>query len=52
MTTHDLGQARRLASEVVFLAKGRLIERAPAEAFFTQPATDEARRFVAGELVL
>src|SRR5690606_18674795 len=27
MTTHDLGQARRLASEVIFLAKGRLIER-------------------------
>lgn len=52
MTTHDLGQARRLASEVVFLAKGRLIERAPAEAFFTQPSTDEARRFVAGDLVL
>ena len=52
MTTHDLGQARRLASEVVFLAKGRLIERAPAEAFFTQPSTDEARRFVAGDLVI
>lgn len=52
MTTHDLGQARRLASEVVFLAKGRLVERAPVEAFFTKPATDEARRFVAGELVI
>ncbi len=52
MTTHDLGQARRLASEVVFLAKGRLIERTPAEAFFTKPSTDEARRFVAGDLVI
>jgi len=52
MTTHDLGQARRLASEVVFLAKGRLIERAPAEIFFTKPSTDEARRFVAGDLVI
>ena len=52
MTTHDLGQARRLASEVVFLAKGRLIEQAPAEIFFTKPSTDEARRFVAGDLVI
>ena len=52
MTTHDLGQARRLASEVVFLAKGRLVERAPAEIFFTRPATDEARRFLAGDLVI
>ncbi len=52
MTTHDLGQARRLASEVVFLAKGRLVERAPAEDFFAEPATDEARRFLAGDLVI
>jgi len=52
MTTHDLGQARRLASEVVFLAKGRLVERAPVETFFTRPATDEARRFLAGDLVI
>lgn len=52
MTTHDLGQARRLASEVVFLAKGRLVERSPAETFFTRPSTDEGRRFLAGDLVI
>lgn len=52
MTTHDLGQARRLASEVVFLVKGRLVEWAAAEAFFTRPSTDEARRFLAGDLVI
>lgn len=52
MTTHDLGQARRLASEVLFLAKGRLVEQASVEAFFTKPSTDEARRFVAGDLVI
>jgi tungstate transport system ATP-binding protein len=32
--THDLGQARRLADDVVFLHRGRLAEHAPAEAFF------------------
>jgi tungstate transport system ATP-binding protein len=52
MSTHDLGQARRLAGDIVFLAKGRLIEHAPADRFFTAPATPEARSFVAGELVI
>jgi tungstate transport system ATP-binding protein len=52
MATHDLGEARRLAGDVVFLAKGRLVERAPAPVFFTQPATESARRFLAGDLVL
>ncbi len=52
MTTHDLGQARRLASEVVFLAKGRLVEQAPVQTFFSSPSTDEARRFLAGDLVI
>ncbi len=52
MTTHDLGQARRLAGNVVFLAKGRLYEDAPAETFFDEPSTREAQRFLAGDLVL
>ena len=52
MSTHDLGQARRLAGDIVFLAKGRLIEHAPAERFFAAPATPEARSFVAGDLVI
>jgi tungstate transport system ATP-binding protein len=51
MTTHDLGQARRLADEIVFLHRGRLVERAPAERFFDQPATPEARAFLDGELL-
>ncbi len=50
MTTHDLGQARRLADEVLFLHRGRLIERGPAAAFFAAPRTAEAAAFLAGEL--
>jgi tungstate transport system ATP-binding protein len=50
MTTHDLGQARRLADEVVFLHRGRLVEHAPAERFFAAPATPEAQAFLKGEL--
>jgi tungstate transport system ATP-binding protein len=51
MTTHDLGQARRLAGEVLFLNRGRLCEQTPAEAFFNQPATRDAAAFLRGELV-
>jgi tungstate transport system ATP-binding protein len=51
MTTHDLGQARRLADEVVFLNRGALIEQAPAAAFFDQPRTVEAAAFLRGDLL-
>ena len=50
MTTHDLGQARRLADEILFLYHGRLIEACPAEEFFSAPATREATAFLKGEL--
>ena len=51
LTTHDLGQARRLAEDVMFLYRGQILERGPAEAFFDRPATSEARAFIAGELI-
>jgi tungstate transport system ATP-binding protein len=50
MTTHNLGQARRLADEILFIHQGRLAERAPVEAFFKQPASAEAAAFIKGEL--
>jgi len=50
MTTHDLGQARRLADEILFFSAGRLLEHAPAADFFAQPATDTAKAFLRGEL--
>lgn len=51
MTTHDLGQARRLAGEVLFLQNGAVVEKAPADSFFEQPRSDAARSFLKGELV-
>ena len=51
MTTHDLGQARRLADEVLFLHRGRLVERAPAQTFFHAPRSREAAAFLKGELL-
>ena len=50
MTTHNLGQARRLGDEVLFLHHGRLAEHSPVDRFFTVPATAEAAAFLRGEL--
>ena len=52
MATHDLGEARRLAGEIVLLNRGRVAETGDADAFFTAPQTEAARRFVAGELLV
>ena len=51
MTTHDLGQARRLADEVLFLHRGRLVERSAAAAFFDAPQSREAAAFLNGDLL-
>jgi tungstate transport system ATP-binding protein len=50
MTTHNLGQARRIADEIVFVDKGRIAETAHSDRFFTAPATSAARAFLKGEL--
>jgi tungstate transport system ATP-binding protein len=52
MSTHDLGQTKRLAGDVILLHRGRLIENTPAAEFFTNPRTEEARKFIAGELLV
>jgi tungstate transport system ATP-binding protein len=51
MTTHDMGQARRLAREVVFLLGGRVHEQGPSAAFFDAPKTAAAVAFLNGEIV-
>lgn len=50
MVTHNLGQARRLGDEIVFLNRGRVAEHAPASVFFQHPASLEAAQFLEGEL--
>jgi tungstate transport system ATP-binding protein len=52
MSTHDIGQAKRLAGDVVLLHRGRLIESTRAPEFFVTPHTEEARKFIAGELLV
>jgi tungstate transport system ATP-binding protein len=52
MATHDIGQARRLAGDIVFLVRGRVVEHAAAERFFTSPTTPETAAFLRGDLVI
>jgi tungstate transport system ATP-binding protein len=52
LSTHDLGEARRLAGDVLLLHRGKVVEAAAASCFFDSPRTDEARKFIAGELLV
>ena len=52
VVTHDVGQARRLAREIVFLHHGRIVEHQAANSFFDSPQSETARAFLAGGLVL
>jgi tungstate transport system ATP-binding protein len=50
MATHNLGQARRVGDEVIYLQAGRVVERAPVQDFFRRPASAEAAAFIKGEV--
>jgi len=52
MVSHDLGQVRRLAGEVIFLVRGAVCEQGRAEDFLDSPSTQEAAAFVRGDLVI
>jgi tungstate transport system ATP-binding protein len=51
MATHDIGQARRLATDIVFLMHGKIIETADAKAFFDAPKTPQAAALLKGDIV-
>jgi tungstate transport system ATP-binding protein len=52
MASHDLGQVRRLAADVIFLVRGALCERKLVIDFFDNPSTPEAFAFLRGDLVI
>ena len=51
MTTHDLGQAHRLAKDILFFNQGKLVEHTAAKDFFEQAQTQTAQNFIAGKLL-
>ena len=51
MATHDLGQAKRLTDEVIFINRGRILETGETKSFFKKPKNDLAKAFIRGELL-
>ena len=52
LVTHDIGQARRMADEVIFMANGRVTEVTNAAEFFTNAKSAEAQAYLKGQLIL
>jgi tungstate transport system ATP-binding protein len=50
MSTHNLGQVKRLATRVVYLDAGRLVVDLPVDAFFHSGLPHDAAAFLKGEL--
>ena len=50
--THDIGQAKRLADDVVFLNDGRLTEHTPSDFFFERPVSSAAEAYLEGRILL
>lgn len=46
VVTHEMGFAREICNQIVFMADGRIVEVAPPEQFFTNPQTDRAKDFL------
>lgn len=52
MVTHDIGQARRLGGEILFMHRGKVVEQTPCQTFIEAPVSHAARAFLAGQLLL
>jgi tungstate transport system ATP-binding protein len=52
LVTHDIGQARRLGREMVFVHRGRVIESGPADQFFGRPQTAAASAYLEGKIIV
>jgi glutamate/aspartate transport system ATP-binding protein len=45
--THEMGFAKNVASRVLFMDAGRIVEDAPSAVFFAQPKSERAQQFLA-----
>ncbi len=52
LVTHDIGQARRLADDVIFMHRGRILEHRPAASFFDSPSSPEGQAYLDGRIVV
>ena len=52
LVTHDISQAKRLGQDIIFIYKGRIIERETVKTFFNKPRKTETKKFLAGDIIL
>jgi len=52
LITHDIGQAKRLADDIIFMHNGNILESGLAPEFFENPTTKEAKSFLNGDIVV
>lgn len=50
-TSHNMAQVQRLANTVLFMQDGQILESASSDAFFKNPQSNEARRFLTREFI-
>lgn len=46
VVTHEMGFARAVSQEMIFMDEGVIVERGPPDQFFREPETDRARKFL------
>lgn len=51
ISTHNIGQAKRLADEVLFVAGGEICEYSSANTFFENPQSQQAQAYLRGDIV-
>lgn len=51
MVTHNVFQARRIADEVIFIDKGKVVEVGPTRKIFTTPEHEKTRLYVEGRMI-
>jgi len=50
MVTHNLNQAKAFADVVIYMNKGKVLEMTDSVSFFSGPSTEDAKKFVLGEI--
>ena len=50
LVTHDIGQARRMGDDLIFLHEGRVAEAGPVEATLARPRTEALKAWTQGRL--
>lgn len=46
VVTHEMGFAKEICDDIVFMAEGKIVEVAPPDEFFTAPKTERAQEFL------